>query len=117
MHRLIVTSAAYRMSTRSDPASADADPANELFWRQNRKRLDGEAIRDAILATSGRLNPVMAGPGVFPELPPELTRLSSHGAIWPVSPDARTRDRRSLYASIVLPNLLLSNEIRNFVRG
>ena len=97
MHRLIVTSATYRQSSRSTEANAQADPDNLLLWRQARRRLDGEAIRDSLLAVSGRLNRSMGGPSVFPELPAELTKLSSKGKVWPVSPRAEDRDRRSLY--------------------
>jgi hypothetical protein len=97
LHRLMVTSAAYRQSTRPLPRAKELDPENTLLWRQDRRRLDGEAIRDALLAASGRLNPRMRGPCVFPELPAELTKLSSKGAIWPLSPRAEDRDRRSVY--------------------
>jgi hypothetical protein len=97
MHRLIVTSATYRQSSRTSEDEAKADPDNLLLWHHARRRLDGEAIRDALLAVSGRLNPVMGGPSVFPELPAELTKLSSKGKAWPVSPDPADRVRRSLY--------------------
>jgi hypothetical protein len=97
LHRLIVTSATYRQDSRADAASTAIDPENSLLSHQNRKRLDGEAIRDAMLATSGTLNPALGGPCVFPELPAELTKLSSKGAIWPVSPKLEDRNRRSLY--------------------
>jgi hypothetical protein len=97
MHRLIVTSATYRQSSRGDGKGLAVDPDNALLWRQNRQRLDGEAIRDALLAASGQLNPAMEGPSVFPELPPELRRQSSKGAVWPVSPRSADRARRSLY--------------------
>lgn len=100
MHRLMVTSATYRQSSRVDPAALEADPANTLLWRHARQRLDGEALRDALLAVSGRLNPALGGPPVFPELPAELTRLSNKGAVWPVSPRAEDRDRRSLYVFV-----------------
>ncbi|RUL89326.1 DUF1549 and DUF1553 domain-containing protein [Tautonia sociabilis] len=100
MHRLIVTSSSYRMSSRFDSKAHAIDPENELFWRQDRRRLDGEAIRDAMLAASCALNPELGGPPIFPELPPELTKLSSKGAIWPVSSEARQRNRRSLYVFV-----------------
>jgi hypothetical protein len=100
MHRLIVTSAAYCQSSVSDGPGRTADPDNASLWRQNRRRLDGEAIRDNLLAVSGRLNRTMGGPSVFPELPPELKRLSSKGAVWPVSPRVEDRERRSLYVFI-----------------
>ncbi|MFI5460657.1 MAG: DUF1549 and DUF1553 domain-containing protein [Isosphaerales bacterium] len=100
MHRLIVTSATYRQSSRVTEERKKLDPENVLLWRQNRQRLDGEAIRDALLAVSGRLNRAMGGPSVFPELPPELSKLSSKGAVWPVSPRAEDRARRSLYVFV-----------------
>jgi hypothetical protein len=99
MHRLIVTSDTYRQSSRP-VAAREADPENLMLARQNRRRLDGEAIRDALLAASGRLNPALGGPGVFPPLPPELTKLSSKGAIWPVSAKVADQNRRSLYVFV-----------------
>lgn len=100
MHRLMVTSAAYRQSTRLDPKAVELDPDNTLVWRQHRQRLDGEALRDALLAVAGELNPAMGGPCVFPELPAELTKLSSKGAVWPVSARLEDRRRRSLYVFV-----------------
>ncbi|QEH36009.1 hypothetical protein OJF2_45670 [Aquisphaera giovannonii] len=100
MHRLMVTSATYRQSSRASAAALAADPDNTLLWRHGRLRLDGEAIRDALLAVSGRLNPALGGPPVFPELPDELTKLSNKGAVWPVSDRRLDRDRRSLYVFI-----------------
>ena len=96
VHRLIVTSATYRQASKPSTARGN-DAENLLLGRQNRRRLDGETIRDALLSAAGRLNPALGGPSVFPPLPSELTKLSSKGAIWPVSPKAADRDRRSLY--------------------
>ncbi len=100
MHRLLVTSATYRQSTRATAEAMELDPDNELLGRFRRARLDGEAIRDALLAVSGTLSPTIGGPSVFPELPAELTKLSSKGAVWPVSPTVEERSRRSLYVFI-----------------
>ena len=100
MHRLIVTSATYRQSSLADKRGTVGRPGQRCFGRQNRQRLDGEAIRDALLAVSGRLNPAMEGPSVFPELPPELSKLSSKGAVWPVSRELADRQRRSLYVFV-----------------
>ena len=97
MHRLIVTSATYRQSSRFDAHAFEADPENTMLWRHSRRRMGGEAIRDAMLAASGMLNHAIGGPCVFPELPAELTKLSGKGAAWPVSPREEDRDRRSLY--------------------
>jgi hypothetical protein len=100
MHRLMVTSASYRQSSRGNPAARAADPENTLYWHHARQRLDGEAIRDALLTVSGQINLEMGGPCVFPELPAELAKLSSKGVAWPVSDHARDRNRRSLYVFI-----------------
>jgi len=69
MHRLIMTSAAWRRSSGLDSAASSRDPENKLLWRMNRRRLESEAIRDTILAVSGNLNPAMGGPGVYAPLP------------------------------------------------
>ncbi|HAM73835.1 MAG TPA: hypothetical protein DCM86_19565 [Verrucomicrobiales bacterium] len=62
MHRLIVTSAAYRQSSRFDSASAAADADNLLLWRYAPRRLEAEMLRDAMLSVSGELNPAVGGP-------------------------------------------------------
>ena len=61
MHRLIMNSATYQMSTRFDEAAALADPDNRLRWRFDRRRLEAEAIRDSLLAVSGELDRSMGG--------------------------------------------------------
>jgi hypothetical protein len=60
----------------------------------NRIRLEGEAIRDCLLAVSGRLNPQMFGPGVFPPVPADVLK-GSRG--WTVSDDPKDHVRRSVY--------------------
>jgi hypothetical protein len=64
LHRLIVTSATYRQSSRIDPERARVDADNRLLWRMNRRRLDAESIRDAVLQASGKLDLTMGGPSV-----------------------------------------------------
>jgi len=61
LHRLIILSSAYQMSTTYDAQAAASDPENRLLWRMNRRRLEAEEIRDALLATSGRLDETMGG--------------------------------------------------------
>jgi hypothetical protein len=63
IHRLIVLSATYRQSSRLDAEAQSIDRDNRLLWRVAPRRLEAESIRDAILATSGRLDPRMGGPG------------------------------------------------------
>ena len=69
MHRLIMTSAVYRRSSSPVPAAYAKDPENQWLWRMNRRRLEGEAIRDTFLTLGGTLSPTMGGPGVYAPLP------------------------------------------------
>jgi hypothetical protein len=64
MHRVLLLSRAYQMANTLDPASEATDPENRLLHRMNVRRLEGEAIRDAILAVAGRLDPTLFGPSV-----------------------------------------------------
>ncbi len=64
LDRLIVTSAAYRQCTASQPEFAAKDADNQWLWRQNRRRLDAESVHDAILALAGQLDRTMGGPSV-----------------------------------------------------
>jgi len=72
MHRLIVTSAAYRQSSRTTPELRERDPENRLLARAPRVRLPAELIRDQALAVSGLLVPKIGGPSVKPYQPPRL---------------------------------------------
>jgi hypothetical protein len=98
MHRLMVTSAAYRQVSADSSVreTINRDPDNRLFGRQNRRRLEGEALRDAMLSVSGLLNGKAGGRGVYPELPPELGGTKT----WPVSADPAERHRRSVYVFV-----------------
>ncbi len=96
MHRLIVTSATYRQSSVPAAKTLEADPDNELFSRMNRRRLEGEAVRDALLAVSGQLDGRVGGPSVYPDLPPGVEAKGG----WTRSPLAADRNRRSLYVFV-----------------
>ncbi|MBI2480212.1 MAG: DUF1553 domain-containing protein [Planctomycetia bacterium] len=63
MHRLILTSKTYRQSHHIDPRATQLDRDNRWLWRFASRRLEGEAIRDSMLAASGELNLKMGGPG------------------------------------------------------
>jgi hypothetical protein len=97
IHELIVTSDAYRQISFDRGNGPKVDPENALLWKYPRRRLDGEALRDALLAVSGQLNSKAGGPSVFPELPTELQK-SSQG--WKPSADPAERNRRSIYVSV-----------------
>jgi hypothetical protein len=66
LHREIVLSAAYRMSSRADEKAATADPRNDLLHHYPVQRLEAESVRDAMLKVSGSLNPQLYGPSVGP---------------------------------------------------
>ncbi len=94
LHRLILTSATYRQSSSSPNSNAHPDPENQLYWRMNRLRLEGEVIRDSLLTISGQLNPDMGGPGVYPPIPESIFKGATG---WTVSKDPREHARRSVY--------------------
>ena len=100
--RLILLSNTYRQQAESAGRPAPtADPENRLFWRMNRKRMEGETIRDAALAVAGTLNPKMGGRPVRVSIEPEVYDLIftefERDGLWPVSPDPFVRNRRSIY--------------------
>jgi hypothetical protein len=109
LHRLILTSNTYCMSKRWNATYGASDPENKLLWRAPFHRLEVEAIRDAMLAASGQLNPTMYGPSMYPFVPREA--LASHSdpdKIWKPF-DERAASRRTVYAflkrSLVVPML------------
>jgi hypothetical protein len=93
--RTIVLSNAYRQSAIPDDAALTADPDNLLLSRMPRKRLDGESLRDAMLAVSGQLNAKAGGPGIFPELPADFKATN-----WKPSANEAERNRRSVYVAV-----------------
>jgi hypothetical protein len=102
IHRLIVLSATYQQSSRQpDPRAARIDPDNRFLARMNRRRLEGEILRDAVLAVSGGLTPWVGGPMVRVPLEPEVYDLifteDEPDGLWPTTPDVRQHTRRSLY--------------------
>ncbi len=100
MHRLIMTSNAYRMSSRPDPKALAGDPQNDLLSHFDMRRLTAEETRDSILAVNGSINLKMYGPSVYPPIPKEvMAGQSDPGKGWPGS----TREdavRRSVYVHV-----------------
>src|SRR5439155_10197462 len=96
--RLIVTSGAYRQSSKARPELAQRDPNNDLLARQTRLRLPAELIRDVTLATSGLLCRDVGGPSVRP---PQPSKVSDEGYSnkW-VESQGRDRYRRGVYTWI-----------------
>jgi hypothetical protein len=99
--RVVVTSSTYRQSSAPDPAKVEIDSQNRLLWRMNRKRLEGEAIRDAALAVAGTLNPQIGGRPVRIPIEPEVYDLIfteyERDGLWPVNPDKNVQNRRGIY--------------------
>jgi hypothetical protein len=98
LHRLIVSSAAYRQSSRIEPAKLEKDPYNRLLARGARFRVEGEIVRDIALAVSGLLNPAVGGRSVMPPAPDFLFKPPASYAPFPwVEETGPDRHRRALY--------------------
>jgi hypothetical protein len=96
MHRLIVTSATYRQSSRARPDLALIDPNNHWLARQARFRLDAEIVHDVALSASGLLNEAIGGPSVFPPQPDGVMTLGQTKREWKASIGPE-RYRRGMY--------------------
>ena len=98
IHRLMVLSAAYCQDSRVDPAhplhrrALAVDRDNHLLWHARRRRLEGEALRDAMLALTDELNFRMFGPSARPKLPEKISKYA-----WKPDPRPQDRHRRSIY--------------------
>ena len=97
MHRLILTSQAYRQASAPNAAASKVDADNRLLWRFSPRRLEAEVIRDAMLAVAGNLNKSMGGPGFRP------FTVSSYGSKFYTLIDRDTPEfnRRSIYRMTV----------------
>ena len=99
LHRLIVTSAAYRQSSANNLESAKLDADNRFLWRMNRARLDAETIRDSMLNVSGKLDLTMGGPSVQ-----QFFFKDDHSPVYDYTRfdvDSPAGNRRSIYRFIV----------------
>jgi len=97
LHKRLLLTRAYQMSSDpGDTATAERDPQNRLWHRMPLKRLEAEAIRDAMLAVSGRLDRTLYGPSVLPHLTPFMIGRGRPGQTGPLDGNGR----RSLYISV-----------------
>jgi hypothetical protein len=97
--RLLLASRAYRQDSRcgGDAPGAAVDAGNRLLWRQNPRRIEAEAVRDAVLAVSGKLNPQRGGPGFE-----DFTYEEAYAPIYRyLTADEPRLWRRSIYRYIV----------------
>lgn len=100
MHKLIMLSNAYQMSSENVAEKVTLDPTNDLFWRFDPRRLTAEELRDSILAVNGSLNLEMSGPGIYTDIPQEvLAGQSQPGNGWGKSPREQ-QCRRSIYIHV-----------------
>jgi hypothetical protein len=79
LHRRLVLSAAYRQRSDDRPECRRIDPGSLRLWRMERRRLDFEALRDALLAAAGRLDPALGGPPLHDILSPAARRRTLYG--------------------------------------
>lgn len=99
MHRVIVTSHAYRQSSAVRPDLREKDPQNYLLARQQRLRLDAEVVRDVALVASGLFSPKLGGPPVYPPIPDGVMGQGQVKRVWAVSKGA-DKYRRGLYTFV-----------------
>jgi mono/diheme cytochrome c family protein len=107
MHRLIVLSSTYRMSGHANAKARQADPNNRLWHHVPMRRLEAEALRDALLAVSGRLDRGMGGPSIPPHLTPYMEGRGRPSQSGPLD----GAGRRSVYLAVrrnFLPPLFLA---------
>ena len=99
IHRLIVLSSTYRQASHSPAAeqAAAVDPDNRLLWRQNRRRLAAQEIRDAMLVVSGAVDRQVGGPSLMLPVEQELIDLLYKPEQWQVAGDVKQHNRRSIY--------------------
>ncbi|SFJ16096.1 DUF1553 domain-containing protein [Planctomicrobium piriforme] len=100
LHRLLVTSSAYRQTSADHAASSSIDGSNQSLWRMTRRRIEAEEVRDAILSVSGCLNLQMGGPGYY-LFAVEKPEHSPHYEYDKFDPNDPATHRRSIYRFIV----------------
>jgi hypothetical protein len=114
IHRLIVLSNTYAQSSDFREEAANADVDNARLWRFPYRRLDAEAVRDAVLAVNGRLNVKMGGPGVYPKIARAVLEGQSRpGDGWGKF-DEREAARRSIYVFVKRSLLVPEMELLDF---
>jgi hypothetical protein len=98
IHRLIMTSYTYKMSSAPNDKALEKDPLNDHFWRYNMRRLTAEEIRDTVLTVADNFNPQVGGPSVFPTLPAEVLATASKAENrWNLKAGPEHQNRRSIY--------------------
>jgi hypothetical protein len=98
MHRLLMSSSTYQMSSRLDSdENVASDPDNRYLWRMRRRRLEAEALWDSVHAAAGTLNLAMGGRPVVPPLAEDEIAALRERWHWPVSAGPAQHTRRGMY--------------------
>jgi hypothetical protein len=100
LHKFIVMSATYKQISTSNEASAKIDGDNRYLWRQNRRKLEAEAVRDSILFVAGKLDLTMGGPS-FKDFVVEKPEHSPHYQYHLHDPEDPKAHRRAVYRFVV----------------
>ena len=102
MHRVIMLSSTYQMTSRYGPAEHLAvDPNNELLWRMSRRRVEAETLWDSVHTVAGTINLKMGGRPVVPPLAEDEIAALREKWQWPVSGDPTEHTRRGLYVLVL----------------
>jgi hypothetical protein len=109
LHRMMVLSETYRISSAANPRAMQIDPTGALLWRYRPRRLEAEALRDTVLTVSGQLNTKSGGPSIYPKISRAVLETQSvPGNGWQASPPQEAL-RRSVYIfvkrTLIVPEL------------
>jgi hypothetical protein len=96
MHRMMLLSSTYQMSSTPSAEASKIDPQNKLLSHMPIRRLEAEAIRDSLLAISGRLDRTMFGPSILPHLTPFMSGRGRPAASGPLDGNGR----RTIYLNV-----------------
>ena len=100
LHKRIMLSQTYQLSSKGSEAGLRIDPNNDLMWRFDMRRLTAEEIRDSVLYLTGHLNEKMGGPSIYTKVPRDvLLTASQPDRAWGISPEAE-QNRRSVYVYV-----------------
>ena len=100
LHRAILNSATYKQSSAHHAKNAEIDNSNQFLWRQNRRRVEAEAVHDTVLSLSGKMDFKMGGPS-YKDFVIEQPQHSPHYQYHLYDPDDVSTHRRSVYRFIV----------------
>ncbi len=114
MHRLMVLSQTYQMSSAPNSEAEKADPDGTVLWRFTPQRMEAEALRDTVLAVSGQLNLASRGPSIYPKISREVLETQSRpGDGWKTSQPSEAA-RRSVYVFVKRTLLVPELEVLDF---